>query len=424
MNRPDCPGHVPDYPSLPLTGPQTFKVSADPLSACWTSDPLPEGNVRAYRDIPADAIFIPFGVDAVLVDGCDVPECLNCPECCGSRTMPNRCGQNSDPPGEVVCCECGDDYTLTLTETMRASGVGTHYADPCTVFPAIGHTQPTWDIESSRTATFHFGCEEVDDGNGGTFLRRKVTGVSVARIVSRRHRALIEYHFPVDQNDTCYFISAGVGRTEVLRDETFTRTWEELGIGAEGCGLTRRAAAYFGPGVNLFGTLGAVYGVGLGETRYDVDGECSGSSATWTDGCDPSLGGEFAIACRFGVSRVGSEVVWAGDQECRGGSFTESGTYTAVGQLPATVVVNGLPPSDTDILGAESGTWEYTQAWGVSGGRECQQDPCTKQEPIGLAKTRIKGEKSARSLADGRGGGSVLDRALNAKAGGCNCGKR
>lgn len=404
MNRPECPGHVPAYPSLSATAPQTFKVNSDPASACWTSDPIPEGNVRAYGDVPQGAVFIPFGEGTVLVDSCLEPACLNCPECCGSRTMPDGCGDGT-VGGAAICCECGDGYTLTISEVMIARGMGTHYADPCTTFPAIGHTQPTWDHEVRRTATFVFGCEEVGDGNGGTFLRRKVTGQSVMTISRIKYYARIEYHFPQFTGDPCFLIAATQGRTEVELDETIERTWEELGNGGEGCGLTRRAAAEAGPSVGGLGTFGlSKHGVGV--NRYDALGDCSGFEETWFDGCSVEAGGEFGTACRFGINRIGSEVRWSGTQNCDGGTFHEDGEYVTVGGLPVETIINGVGPEDAAWTGAERGAWAYDLTWSVSGGEECQVDPCQDQNPVGLTREKVRSERRAREI--GRFVGKVI----------------
>lgn len=417
MNRLDCPGHVDWLPTLSATEPQTFKVSADPTSACWTTDPLPEGNVRAYRDIPTGSVIIPLDEASFIVDSCLVPECLNCPECCGSRNMPEGCGDF----GPLRCCECGDNYTLTISETMTASGFGTHYADPCTTFPAIGHQQPTWEHQFTHTASFRFECEEVDLG-AGPFLRRKVVGQSVITIRRLVHYAVIDYTFPTQAGDPCFLNSASQGRTVVQTDETIVRSWDQLGIGAEGCGLTRSQAARFGPSVGGLGTLGlSKHGVGVG--LYDA-GDCSGTDATWYAGCSVEAGGDFGTACQFGISRIGSEVQWSGSQGCNAGAFSETGTYVAVGGLPVSTIINGNGPVDSLWTGAEEGTWAYNLQWSTTGGDACQQDPCSKQEPVGLTKTTLKGAKNTGSLAMRVGNGSVLDRALNAKAKDCNCGKR
>lgn len=431
MNRPDCPGHVPAYPSLSTTAPVTFKVTADPLSACWTSDPVPEGNVRAYADIPAGAVFVPFGNGTVIAGGgCLDPICLNCPECCGSRSMPNRCGDFSDPPGVFICCECGDDYTLTISERAQSVATGTHYADPCTVYPSIG-TQQSWDSTVTHEATFHFGCEEVDGGPEGTFLRRKVTGQSVVTIRRNGYYARIVYTVGPG---TCSLVSFGAGRTETFEEE-FTNGWESF-LG-EGCGLTLRQVARLGP--EDWSVTRTSRGLGYGIARFINLGECFGQHAEWTPGCSDDLGGPFNPACRFGLAAVGFSVAWSGSQGCDGGTFEETGTFANLAAMRVEEVVNGVQtPGDPSWQGAEAGSWSYSCTWAKTGGAPCQQPPCEDQQPAGLIRERIKRERAARNVGrllaplaiDARAStGLTRDQLLDwaaspSRAGGCGgCGK-
>ena len=410
MNRPDCGAYIPGVPSLSAERSEVFRDPDDPSATCWRTDPLPEGNMRPFADIPIEErTSIVLWSNIVLVGGCADDSCGPCPECCGSRLMPDVTCGDGDGIGSR-CCECGDDYTLTITESATGSGTGTHYADPCTTFPAIGHTQPTWEVRATHTASFHFGCETVDLG-AGPVLRRKVTGQSVVRIVRRTFFANIEYHLPTSNADPeqCHLISVSQGRT-VEEVAEFTRTWDQLAIGDEGCGITPSVASQLGPMA-----MGLAQGRGYGLRQYNA-GECNGEYQQWFDGCSPEAGGPFGIPCSFGIPRVGFDVQWTGYQSCTGGGFTENGTYHQTGPVPVTTIVNGGPPGDTTWLGGEAGSWSYSLQYGVGGGRRCESDPCANQQPF-----LLRAAKTRQGIVTGA---SILDRALNAKAKDCNCGKR
>lgn len=405
MNRRDCPGFREDIPSFSVDGPQTFKVSPEPTSACWTTDPVPEGNVRAYADIPASAIFIPVGPESFIVDSCLVPECLNCPECCGSREMPDvTCGEGFNGPRK--CCECGDNYALTIIERMERHEVGTHYGDPCTNYPALAYEQPVLDIVETHEATFNFGCV---DGV------RVVTGIGRINTLAQTHYADLRVHYPTTPTDSCYVESISRGRTQETTIEQAYQ-WGDRQPGLEGCGVTRQSIRQLTPSSDA-----PLSGYGL--AKYDFEGVCFGSESRFSDGCLTENGGPNGVSCQFGID-PGSSVEWSGSQSCRGGSVRESGTFVLPLSNPVAMYINGGPAQEGLYLGARSGTWTYSIEWNVTRGDLCQQDPCSKQEPVGLTKTTLKGAKNTGSLAMRVGNGSVLDRALNAKAKDCNCGKR
>lgn len=420
MNRPDCPGYVDWLGSLSTTDPQVFRLATDPSQTCWSTDPVPEGNIRAYSDIPAGALILPRGVESEIVDGCADDRCGPCPECCGSRFMPTGCGSNSTVPGENVCCECGDNYTLTITETANSRATGTHYADPCTTFPSIG-TQPSWESRATHTATFTFGCREVDDGNGGTRLERFVTGRSVLERTRTINYARIVYYFPVDNFDPrpCGLIEFGQGRT-VVDTQTFERTWEEA-YGGEGCGLTRNFVARLGPENLIPGNL---TGMGTGIARFDIFGECFGSDSVSLPVCD----NPFSFECQMGIPFSGYNMQWTGSRNCDGGAFTESGTFGG-GQSnwSEVTVIQGdttNPAFDTLWPGGQAGSWEYSVQWNTSGGEACDADPCGQQQPIMLRpKDNIHRLDTKPAKYENLTREQILQRALRGVKG-CNCGKR
>lgn len=422
MNRPDCPGYQEDIPSLSTTDPQTFRLTSDPTNTCWTTDPQGEGNIRAYADIPPGAMLLPRGANAEILDGCLDARCGECPECCGSRLMPPGCGGGLST-SERVCCECGDDYTLTITETSQSSGLATHYADPCTTFPSIG-AGPSWEVSVTRTATFHFGCREVPDGSGGTRLERVVTGQSVMRRIDKEHWALIRYHFPVDQNDTCYLESFTPAYRTVTTEREFVRTWEELG-GGEGCGLTREAVAQTTP--HDLGLDRATFGSGAFQaaSRFDLFGECNGELSQTLSACSDLPGGPNSTACRFGLGTVGWAVQWSGNKTCSGGTYGETGTSTVVTNVRVDTIVNNQPAGETLWLGAEAVEWRYDIAWQVTGGRPCFADPCGQQQPADL---RLRSDTRPRDIRPRAGEPltkeQILSLALRGFGKGCNCGKR
>lgn len=439
MNRPECAGHIPTLPVIPLDGPVTVALGApgqNQVSNCWKTDPVPEGNVRTFAAIPPGEIVV-WDADGTpeIVDNCGDPRCGPCPECCGSRTMPGGCGGWASPDaGAGTCCECGDDYTLTITETMRASGRATAYADPCTTFPSIGEG-PSWDVEITRTATFVFGCEEVTE-DGVTFLRRKVTGSSVLRRVRRGHYARIEFQVPRDNFDPtpCALISFQPGHRTVEESAEFVRSWNELAIGGEGCGLTRDQVAVAGPedwGLSRPGlSMGAFQAAG----RFDL-GECFGSLTQYIGPCDAILGGVDAWSCRMGTAPIGFEVQWTGSRNCDGGSYSETGSFQAANVLlRADVVVQQLGNPNSGIPfegtwgGDEAGEWTYGVAWQKSAGRACFVDPCVAQGGEGTGKVMARrmgnGVKSKAGTMTREGLLEWASSKVASTMGGCGgCGK-
>ena len=422
MNRPECPGHIPSRPSFRTDGPQVFRISDDPSQTCWATDPLPEGNVRTYADIPpAELILLQhLTASAEIVDNCADARCGPCPECCGSRYMPIGCGDNTNPPGEFRCCECGDGYTLTITETSQSSAVGTHYQDPCTVFPSIG-SQPSWEVSATHTATFNFGCREVPDGNGGTTLQREVTGSSTIRIERAGHYATIRYRFPLQTGDPCFLESFSRGR-DVFQNTDSVDGWVQFG-GGEGCGLTVRQASRLG--AIDFSLLGTTRGFGYGLNRYNLLGECSGQHEQWIPACSDELGGPDNFLCRMGVDRVGFSVQWDGNQSCNGGAFTESGSFVNLAGLRSDTSVNGQPLQETTWGGVESGSWVHSITWAVTGGEPCDADPCGQQNPAGLQARANTARLDSKPPATEKPLAALLEDVLQRRLRkGCNCGKR
>jgi len=405
MNRRDCPDWRDWMPSLSPTEPQTFKVTADPASACWTTDPVPEGNVRRYADIPANAVFIPFGPDSVIVDGCDVPECLNCPECCGSKELPLPCGDY----GPTTCCECGDNYTLTITETARTTVQGTDYEYPCTVGLSTGHSQPAAEQVFTRTASFTFTCDP-DTG------QRIVTGTSSVNGRLDMHYANIR----VRDDNACELVSIARGRTQTTLTD-YEQQWTDLHSGQEGCGLTRSEAGILLPTAIILGMPFDLTAYGV--FRYDVQGDCSGQFERSIEACSTEGGGPNGRACQFGIGTIRSSVAWSGSQACDGGSFEESGTFVGLASLPV-ALTNQAGTFEGLWNGTQAGSWFYSCRWNVTGGDPCRQDPCANQNPVGFAKSTSNRVdtlpiKPGASIADMRD--TILQKRLGKR---CNCGKK
>lgn len=408
MNRRDCPGYRDWLPSFSATEPQTFKVSPAASDACWTTDPVPEGNVRTYADIPGGAFFVPVSDQSFIVDSCLVPECLNCPECCGSRTMPQGCGDGSN--GEPTrCCECGDNYTLTITETERITVNGTDYEYPCTVGLSTGHSQPAGESIVTRTASFRFVCDTTTN-------TRRVIGASTVDGATTLHLADIV----VQPDNSCLLVSITRGRT-VVTPVNYSQTWNELQGGQEGCGLTRREVAILFP-TGLF--VGDPFELqSWGVNQYDVGGVCAGQYERSMEACSPEAGGPNGRACQLGIGVVRSSVAWSGNQSCNGGAFEETGTFKTLGALPVDFT-NGVGTFFGSWNGVQEGEWFYSCRWNITPGDPCQSDPCQNQNPVGLAKSttsrvEVAAPDPSQSMADRLK--SILAKRSRK---GCNCGRK
>ena len=409
MNRPECPSYREGTRSFSATESQTFRLTDDPSATCWRTDPLPDGNIITRAQLLAlpigEQLVVGNALDAglVILDNCEDETCGPCPECCGSTYTPDGCGDI--PTSDYVCCECGDNYTLTITETSQSSSVA-EFLHPCTVYPAIG-SLTNGECHITHTATIHFGCEEVDDGNGGRVLRRKVTGKHIVDVTYRKTFATIRYLFGNDAPEGCQLQSFSTGR--VVED---IRHFEYPWTGGEGCGLTLSA-------VSRGGVCGGPRAIGpsYGFGRFIGQGECSGVYSQTVDPCDPDQGGSAGSrGCQMGLPYEGFNTRWSGARDCDGGTFSESGDWinSRVG-LDADTSVNGGPLLPTSWGGAERGTWEYSISWQKTGGDACNDDPCTKQQPA-----LVKPDQPRRRVT----ASAILENALNAKPKGCNCGKK
>ncbi len=403
MNRMDCPGYRDWLLSLSPTEPQTFKLSSNPQDACWTSDPLPEGNIRTYAEVPAGAFFVPVSADSFIVDSCLDPACDNCPECCGSNELPEGCGD----VGKPRCCECGDNYTLTITETARTTVTGTDYEYPCTIGLSTGHTQPAAEQVFTRTATFTFTCDPTTN-------TRVVTGVS--RVDGR-----LDLHYAnirVRDDNACELVSIARGRTQTNLTQ-YEQTWNDLHTGQEGCGLTRSEVGVLLPTAIILGMPFDLTAYGV--FRYDA-GECAGQFERSIEACSQEGGGTNGRACQFGLGSIRSTVAWSGSQACDGGAFEESGTFVGLASLPVALTNQG-GTFEGLWNGTQAGEWYYSCRWSVSAGDPCRSDPCANQNPVGFAKATSTRLDTKPMQSESLKREQILQRALRGVKG-CNCGKR
>ena len=404
MNRPECPGYVPDRTTIRADASQVVSI----FGTCYATDP---DTVRAGRDIPDGEPIINVGPGLEIApEGCSDPLCRECPSCCAAQVAANgTCGFPGNP-SETHCCVCGESYVLTITSRETSTIMAT-YGHPCT--PRIDPQGPIvyQECEASGTYVFEFVCDRSSDA--AIRVVNRIQGT--LERTTRKHWARIDIapEGP-GQQPPCSLDSFSAGRVDT---EVNTFGSGQAWVLGEGCGLLRQ-------GVSQYAAGGCAYGSNV-AAMFDA-GQCSGHYRYDADCNDPFILNN--LACVWGLQPF-EDTTWSGDQRCDGGFFTSNGTLRTffANDLRAEVSVGGQPRYDeTGWGGVKEISWEQSLSWSVSGGGDCfGTNPCQNQSPQLRSNRIIKVADRAVGAPKVRTSGGLLERALGGARGkGCSgCGR-